>query len=73
MNSFHSRAFVFPDDFISQVSKSNSDIEERSRLQFILGMIICCMGLAIFFAPEKPQQYASICQKYNTVNACQVW
>ncbi len=73
MNSFSSRAFVSPDDYSSQAFQRNSDIEERSRLQFIFGMMICCIGLAVFFAPEKPHQYASICEKYNTVNACQVW
>ncbi len=73
MNSFSSRAFVSTDDYSSQVSKNNCDIEERSRFQFIVGMMIFCMGLAVFFAPEQPKQYASICEKYNTVNACQVW
>ena len=73
MTSFSSRAFESLDDCSSQAYKRNFDIEERSRLQFILGMMICFMGLAVFFAPEKPEQYASICEKYNTVNACQVW
>ncbi len=73
MNSFSSQPFASPTHYNSQVSKKNYDIDEYSRLQFILGMIICFMGLAIFFAPERPQQYASICEKYNTANACQVW
>ena len=73
MNSFSTRAFVSNDDYRSNASKSNCDIEERSRLQFIVGIIIWSIGLAVFLAPEKPQQYAFICEKYNTVNACQVW
>ena len=25
------------------------------------------------FVPESPNQVASICEKYNSVNACRVW
>ncbi|KGG11666.1 hypothetical protein EV11_0791 [Prochlorococcus sp. SS52] len=49
------------------------EIEEQNRLQFIMGIVISCIGLAVFFAPEQPHEFASICQKYNTSNACQVW
>ena len=38
------------------------------------GLEGCTLSLcAILFSPEKPQQFASICEKYNTANACQVW
>tara|TARA_Y100001968_G_C19441300_1_gene762673 strand:- start:560 stop:778 length:219 start_codon:yes stop_codon:yes gene_type:complete len=30
-------------------------------------------SLALSFAPEKPDQFASICQRHNSEIACQVW
>ncbi len=32
-----------------------------------------CFLLCIAFVPEKPNNLASICQKYNSSVACQVW
>ncbi len=32
-----------------------------------------CFLLCIAFVPEKPSNLASICQKYNSSAACQVW
>jgi len=32
-----------------------------------------CLLLCIAFVPEKPTNLASICQKYNSSIACQVW
>ena len=32
-----------------------------------------CFLLCIAFVPEKPSNLASICQKYNSSSACQVW
>ena len=31
--------------------------------------LLCC----IFVVPEKPSNLASICEKYNSSLACQVW
>ena len=32
-----------------------------------------CLLLCIVVVPEKPSNLASICQKYHSSNACQVW
>ncbi len=32
-----------------------------------------CFLLCIAFVPEKPTNLASICEKYNSSLACQVW
>ena len=32
-----------------------------------------CFLLCIAFVPVKPTNLASICQKYNSSSACQVW
>ena len=32
-----------------------------------------CFLLCIAFVPEKPNNLASICQKYHSSIACQVW
>ena len=73
MHNSSPRVFPAPDFACHQIHKSTLPLEEQNRLQFILGIVVCCIGMAIFFAPEKPQEFASICQKYNTANACQVW
>ena len=57
----------------SKIYKNTIGVEEQNRLQLILGIVVCSIGVAIFLAPERPQQFASICEKYNTTNACQVW
>ncbi len=73
MNSSSSQAYTITNLSCGKINQSTFSIEERNRLQFILGIVISCVGMAILFAPERPQQFASICEKYNTVNACQVW
>ena len=32
-----------------------------------------CFLLCILLVPEKPSNLASICEKYNSSTACQVW
>ncbi len=32
-----------------------------------------CFLLCIVLVPEKPSNLASICEKYNSSTACQVW
>ena len=36
-------------------------------------LVSICFLLCIAFVPEKPNNLASICQKYNSSLACQVW
>ena len=36
-------------------------------------MASTCFLLCIAFVPERPSNLASICQKYNSSAACQVW
>ena len=66
-------SFSYHDSSLFKINQSTIGIEEKNKLQFILGIVICSIGIAIFLAPETPQQFASICQKYNTTNACRVW
>ena len=47
--------------------------QSRSCVKLSLAMALLCMSYAIFFVPEKPNQLASICEKHNSVIACQVW
>ncbi len=44
------------------------------RAQSVLGLSLAfgSLVLAIFVAPESPDQLASICEKYNSVIACRV-
>ncbi|WP_036892078.1 MULTISPECIES: hypothetical protein [Prochlorococcus] len=73
MTSFSSKNLRAGQFSCRDFHQSAMEIEEQNRLQFIMGIVISCIGLAVFFAPEQPHEFASICQKYNTSNACQVW
>jgi len=42
----------------------------RSLFALLFAFLIC---FAMGFAPESPVQQASICQKYNSPEACLVW
>ncbi len=54
------------------VQDPSLDHEER-KWHFLLIVAFLSFIFAIFLAPEDPHQYASICQKHNSSNACQVW
>ncbi len=73
MNSFAPRPLPVSNASLVELHQITLRAEERNRLQWFLGMVICFVGMIILFTPEKPQQVASICEKYNTTNACQVW
>ncbi len=45
--------------------------KKENLIKPLLGSI--CFLLCIVFVPEKPTNLASICEKYNSSNACQVW
>ena len=45
--------------------------KDQSLIKPLLASI--CFLLCIAFVPEKPTNLASICQKYNSSVACQVW
>ncbi len=36
-------------------------------------LALICLFVAIIFAPERPQDLASICERHHPVIACQVW
>ena len=45
--------------------------ENQSMIKPLLAAILFL--LCIVVAPEKPSNLASICEKYNSSTACQVW
>ena len=47
--------------------------EESKSWQFILILAFLSILFSALLTPDKPHQLASICQKYNTASACQVW
>ncbi|WP_036916325.1 MULTISPECIES: hypothetical protein [unclassified Prochlorococcus] len=73
MKSYSSQALQFPNAPCDEIDQSTFGIEEQNRFQFILGIAICFLAMAILFVPERPHEFASICEKYNTTNACQIW
>ena len=32
-----------------------------------------CISFSFLMVPENPDHFASICQRHNSVSACQVW
>ncbi len=50
---------------------SRNLISNTFSFKFLLPLVIT--SLACSFAPEKPDQFASICQRHNSEIACQVW
>ncbi len=45
--------------------------ENKNLIKPLLASI--CFLLCVFFVPEKPTKLASICEKYNSSVACEVW
>ena len=73
MNSSFSSLVQDANAFDRHVHQSTHAIEEQDSFKFILGIVICCVSMSVFLLPEKPHQLASICEKYNTASACQIW
>ena len=48
-------------------------LQKRNQNLFKPFLASMCFLLCIAFVPEKPANLASICQKYNSSFACQVW
>ena len=46
-------------------------LQNKNLFKSLLASI--CFLLCIAFVPEKPTNLASICQKYHSSTACQVW
>ena len=65
LNSIHGVSTLGKAKLIS-VQKKN-----QSLIKPLLASV--CFLLCIAFVPEKPNNLASICQKYNSSVACQVW
>ncbi len=57
--------FLVVDDF--------SDNQLSSSWMSILVLMLISFSFIAFVIPEKPQYYASICEKHNSPSACQVW
>ena len=55
--------------------KKSISLENQKKIickhRFLIAFVF--FTCAICLAPDNPEQLASICQKYNPVEACQVW
>jgi len=62
---------------IQGVSRSRNDkrlpLQKKNQTLIKPLLAAICFLLCIAFVPEKPTNLASICQKYNSSTACQVW
>ena len=47
----------------------------RPEHQRSFGFVLALLSLTLFtcFFTEKPNEVVSICEKYNTATACQIW
>ena len=59
---------------VRRLSKDKTLSIQKKNQNFIKPLLASiCFLLCIAFVPEKPSNLASICQKYNSSVACQVW
>ena len=47
--------------------------EPQSGFRVTFAMALICLCVVTVFVPESPDHLASICEKHNSVVACQVW
>ena len=45
----------------------------QNRFNVSFAMAFVCLTLITILVPEQPEHLASICQKHNSLVACQVW
>ncbi len=50
---------------------SIEDQKNNWRVSFVI--VTVGLSFAVFLAPERPDQLASICEKHNPEIVCQVW
>ncbi len=55
--------------------RNNKRLLVQNKNQNLIRPLIAsiCFLLCIVFVPEKPANLASICEKYNSTAACEVW
>ncbi|WP_036901846.1 MULTISPECIES: hypothetical protein [Prochlorococcus] len=53
--------------------ETSSTTEQRKSFQSILILVLLLGFFTVLVSLEQPHQFASICQKYNSANACQIW
>ena len=62
---------------INGASKLRNDkrLFEQKKSQNLLKPLLAsiCLLFCLIIVPEKPSNLASICEKYNSSAACQVW
>ena len=57
-----------------QLSKPKTLLVQKKKQDFIKSLFFSIFFLLCVIAvPEKPSHLASICEKYNSSSACQVW
>ena len=47
--------------------------EFQRTFNFSFAMAFACLAFVTVLVPERPNQLASICEKYNSAIACRVW
>ena len=59
---------------ISRLRKNKRFSVQKNNQNLIKPLIASiCFLICIVVVPEKPNNLASICEKYNSSHACQVW
>ena len=56
---------------LKHVRKFSNQKRNQNFLKPLMGSI--CLLICIAFVPERPTHLASICEKYNSADACKVW
>ncbi|ABX07962.1 hypothetical protein [Prochlorococcus marinus] len=69
-----SHLIILPGNISGVFVPKGSALEyEGKSWQSILILVVFLCAFAAFLVPERPHQFASICEKHNSVHACKVW
>tara|TARA_B100000579_G_C22705642_1_gene791963 strand:- start:486 stop:674 length:189 start_codon:yes stop_codon:yes gene_type:complete len=58
-------------NLISNYDQRSKRVDKSFCLLHLIPLAL--IATSIFYVPEQPNQLASICEKYNSVTACNVW
>ena len=56
---------------LKQCTKLSEEKNNQNLIKPLFALI--CLFICFVFVPERPSNLASICQKYHSASACEIW
>ena len=57
----------------ANTARRRAILDEEVSLTIRMALILMIFALPMIFAPESPEQEASICLRNHSIEACQIW